>query len=127
MGLDLLVAADIILTVALEPSFESLGMLGLLVLIRTFLHFILELELTGRWPWQSSQEQGMLSEPYCTAAGSGRLEKDVATILKEPLGRWSIGLSHFGPRGLRFLSTDILLSKTVRASGATAAQPRSGR
>lgn len=52
LALDLLVAADIILTVALDLSFESLGMLGLLVLIRTFLHFILELELTGRWPWQ---------------------------------------------------------------------------
>jgi hypothetical protein len=33
------------------------------VLIRTFLHFILELELTGRWPWQSSPEQGIRSEP----------------------------------------------------------------
>jgi uncharacterized membrane protein len=54
LAIDLLVAADIILTVALDLSFESLGMLGLLVLIRTFLHFILELELTGRWPWQRS-------------------------------------------------------------------------
>ena len=52
MALDLLVAADIILTVTLDLSFASLGMLGLLVFIRTFLHFILELELTGRWPWQ---------------------------------------------------------------------------
>jgi uncharacterized membrane protein len=63
LAVDLLVAADIILTVALDLSFESLGMLGLLVLIRTFLHFILELELTGRWPWQSSREQGIRSEP----------------------------------------------------------------
>ena len=52
LSLDLLVAADIILTVTLELSFDTLGMLGLLVLIRTFLHFILELEITGRWPWQ---------------------------------------------------------------------------
>lgn len=52
LALDLLVAADIILTVTLELSFETLGMLGLLVLIRTFLHFILELEVSGRWPWQ---------------------------------------------------------------------------
>jgi uncharacterized membrane protein len=63
LAVDLLVAADIILTVALDLSFESLGMLGLLVLIRTFLHFLLELELTGRWPWQSSREQGIRSEP----------------------------------------------------------------
>jgi uncharacterized membrane protein len=54
LAVDLLVAADIILTVAVDHSFESLGMLGLLVLIRTFLHFVLELELTGRWPWQGS-------------------------------------------------------------------------
>ena len=52
LALDLLVAADIILTVTLELSFETLGMLGLLVLIRTFLHFVLELEVTGHWPWQ---------------------------------------------------------------------------
>ncbi|MEN8753810.1 MAG: DUF1622 domain-containing protein [Desulfobacterales bacterium] len=56
LALDLLVAADIILTVALDLSFETLGMLGLLVLIRTFLHFVLELEVTGRWPWQGSHE-----------------------------------------------------------------------
>jgi uncharacterized membrane protein len=54
LALDLLVAADIILTVALDLSFEALGMLGLLVLIRTFLHFILELEISGRWPWQGA-------------------------------------------------------------------------
>lgn len=54
LALDLLVAADIILTVTLDLTFETLGMLGLLVLIRTFLHFVLELEVTGRWPWQGS-------------------------------------------------------------------------
>jgi uncharacterized membrane protein len=54
LSLDLLVAADIILTVTLELSFETLGMLGLLVLIRTFLHFFLELEVSGHWPWQGS-------------------------------------------------------------------------
>jgi len=54
LALDLLVAADIILTITIDLSFETLGMLGLLVLIRTFLHFVLELEVTGRWPWQGS-------------------------------------------------------------------------
>ena len=63
IAVDLLVAADIILTAALDLSFESLGVLGLLVLIRTFLHFILELELTGHWPWQSSRKHGIRSEP----------------------------------------------------------------
>jgi uncharacterized membrane protein len=55
LALDLLVAADIILTVTLDLSFEALGMLGLLVLIRTFLHFVLELEVSGRWPWQAAR------------------------------------------------------------------------
>ena len=54
--LDIMVAADIILTVTLDLSFEALGALGLLVLIRTFLHFVLEVELTGRWPWQEAKE-----------------------------------------------------------------------
>ena len=53
LGLEFLVAADIIRTVAIEPTFTSLGVLGLIFLIRTFLSFSLELEITGRWPWQS--------------------------------------------------------------------------
>ncbi|MFJ6417362.1 DUF1622 domain-containing protein [Paeniglutamicibacter sp. NPDC091659] len=52
LGLELLVAADIIRTVAVTPTFESMGVLALIVLIRTFLSFTLELEMTGRWPWQ---------------------------------------------------------------------------
>jgi uncharacterized membrane protein len=55
LGLEILVAADIVRTVALEPNFTNLGVLGLLVLIRTFLSWTLELEVTGHWPWQSSQ------------------------------------------------------------------------
>ncbi|MFP5290111.1 MAG: DUF1622 domain-containing protein [Actinomycetes bacterium] len=52
LGLELLVAADIVRTVAIEPTFESLGVLAVLVLIRTFLSLALEVELDGRWPWQ---------------------------------------------------------------------------
>ncbi len=52
LALDVLVAADIILTITIDLSFETLGMLGLLVVIRTFLHFVLELEVSGHWPWQ---------------------------------------------------------------------------
>lgn len=51
LGLELLVAGDIIGTVAIEPTYESLGVLGLIVLIRTFLSFSLEVEITGHWPW----------------------------------------------------------------------------
>ena len=52
LGLELLVAADIIRTVAVTPTLASVGVLGLIVLIRTFLSFSLEVEVTGRWPWQ---------------------------------------------------------------------------
>ena len=53
LGLEILVAADIIKTVALTPTFTSVGVLALLVLIRTFLSWTLALEIEGRWPWQS--------------------------------------------------------------------------
>ncbi|MEO6627930.1 MAG: DUF1622 domain-containing protein [Aquihabitans sp.] len=52
LGLELLVAADIIRTVAVRPTFTSAGVLGIIVLIRTFLSMSLEIELEGRWPWQ---------------------------------------------------------------------------
>jgi uncharacterized membrane protein len=52
LGLELLVAADIIRTVAISPTFESVLLLALIVLIRTFLSWSLELEISGRWPWQ---------------------------------------------------------------------------
>jgi uncharacterized membrane protein len=52
LGLELLVAADIIRTVAVAPTFRSVGVLALIVLVRTFLSFTLEVELGGRWPWQ---------------------------------------------------------------------------
>jgi len=51
LGLELLVAADIINTVAIEPSLQSLLVLAGIVLIRTFLSFSLEVEIEGRWPW----------------------------------------------------------------------------
>ena len=52
LGLEVLVAADIIRTVAISPTFTSVGVLALIVLVRTFLSYSLELELTGQWPWQ---------------------------------------------------------------------------
>ncbi|WP_219416641.1 DUF1622 domain-containing protein [Pseudonocardia nigra] len=57
LGLEFLVAADIIRTVAVEPTFVSVGVLAVIVLIRTFLSFSLELEITGRWPWQKSHDE----------------------------------------------------------------------
>jgi len=54
LGLEFLVAADIINTVAVEPTVQSLIVLAGIVLIRTFLSFSLEVEIEGRWPWQKA-------------------------------------------------------------------------
>lgn len=52
LGLEMLVAADIVKTIALEPSFMSLGVLAGLVVVRTFLSWTLVLEIEGQWPWR---------------------------------------------------------------------------
>lgn len=52
LGLEFLVIADIIGTVAVEPTLQNLGVLAVIVTIRTLLSFSLELEVSGRWPWQ---------------------------------------------------------------------------
>ncbi len=53
LSLEFLVAADIVRTVIIdEPSFERIGVLGFIILIRTFLSWALEVEINGRWPWQ---------------------------------------------------------------------------
>ncbi len=58
LGLELLVAADIIGTVAVDPTLYNLGVLAAIVLIRTFLSFSLEVEIQGRWPWQQARVAG---------------------------------------------------------------------
>jgi len=52
LGLEFLVAADIIRTVAITPTGQSVLVLAGIVLIRTFLSFSLQVEMTGTWPWQ---------------------------------------------------------------------------
>ncbi|MEJ7800751.1 MAG: DUF1622 domain-containing protein [Ilumatobacter sp.] len=52
LGLEILVAGDIVRTVAISPTLTSVAVLGAIVVIRTFLSFALEVELEGRWPWQ---------------------------------------------------------------------------
>jgi uncharacterized membrane protein len=61
LGLEFLIAGDIIRTVAIEPTLEGVGVLAAIVVVRTFLSFSLELEITGRWPWQKPLAE--LSEP----------------------------------------------------------------
>jgi uncharacterized membrane protein len=71
LGLEFLVAADIIRTVAVTPTFQSVGILAVIVAIRTFLSWTLELELEGYWPWQRgktnvSKAKGDTSEQSST-------------------------------------------------------------
>lgn len=66
LGLEFLVAADIIRTVAVTPTLQGVLVLGLIVLIRTFLSMALQVELEGRWPWHRTQE----SKAQATSAGS---------------------------------------------------------
>lgn len=58
LGLEFLVAADIIRTVALEATMQNVVILGLLVVIRTFLSWSLVVEIEGRWPWQATLGKG---------------------------------------------------------------------
>ena len=55
IGLELLVAADIVRSVALDATFASVEVLGLIVLVRTFLSWSLEVEINGTWPWQRAR------------------------------------------------------------------------
>jgi uncharacterized membrane protein len=57
LSLEILVAADVIRTVALEPSLANILGLGLLVVIRTFLSWSLVVEMNGHWPWQSKPSE----------------------------------------------------------------------
>jgi uncharacterized membrane protein len=52
LGLEILVAADVIRTVALEPTWDNIASLGLLVVVRTFLSWSLVVEIEGHWPWR---------------------------------------------------------------------------
>ena len=52
LGLEVLIVADIILTVAIDQTLESAATLGLIVLVRTFLSFSLDIEMDGVVPWR---------------------------------------------------------------------------
>ena len=71
LGLELLVAADIIKTVAVTPTLDSVVVLAVIVLIRTFLSWSLELEISGRWPWQK-RSAGAEAEQEPAVAGEMR-------------------------------------------------------
>jgi uncharacterized membrane protein len=56
LGLEFLIAGDIIRTVVVAPTLENVLILALIVVIRTFLSMALQLEVEGRWPWQQASE-----------------------------------------------------------------------
>jgi uncharacterized membrane protein len=58
LGLELLVAGDIIRTVAVAPTMSNVLVLGMIVVIRTLLSITLQVELEGRWPWQRQPDTG---------------------------------------------------------------------
>ena len=70
LGLEFLVAGDVVRTVALEPTLINVSVLGLLVLIRTFLSWSLAVEIEGRWPWQARTEKGSPAEATKEMVGS---------------------------------------------------------
>lgn len=63
LGLEFLVAGDIIRTVVVSPTLQNVFVLAMIVFIRTFLSIALELELEGRWPWQPPREERRPATP----------------------------------------------------------------
>ncbi len=72
VGLELLVAADIINTVAFELTVQNLALLGGLVVVRTALGWTLTVEVEGHWPWQLPKEPRMESRPGALLADAAR-------------------------------------------------------
>jgi len=62
LGLEFLVAGDIVRTVVIDPTFQSVGILAVIIAIRTFLSVELELEIDGRWPWQQRKQSAANDE-----------------------------------------------------------------
>lgn len=73
LGLELLVAADIIRTIADRPTMQQVFILGGIVLIRTFLSFTLAVELEGKWPWQGGSRR---ADAELLSAEEGRSSRD---------------------------------------------------
>ena len=70
LGLEVLIAADLIRTVAVAPTLDNAITLGIIVLIRTFLSFSLDVEITGSLPWREGSKKAM-SPPAGKESGPG--------------------------------------------------------
>lgn len=57
LGLEILIVADVIETITVKPTFQSLGVLAFLVVVRTVLSWSVALEIEGHWPWQAPAEE----------------------------------------------------------------------
>ena len=74
LGLEVLVAADLIRTIAVEPNLTNLTVLLMLVLIRTFLSWALDVELDGVWPWRKQELAEREAETQAALASKTRAE-----------------------------------------------------
>lgn len=71
LGLEFLVAGDIIKTVAIEPTFDSVTVLAIIVLVRTVLSLSIDVEIDGRWPWDAARQEKVDTEVgHAGASGS---------------------------------------------------------
>jgi uncharacterized membrane protein len=81
LGLEVVVAADIVRTIAVEPTLMSLAVLAGLVLIRTFLSWTLVLEIEGQWPWRrGAQGRSRADLASATAASTANRRSHAATL-----------------------------------------------
>jgi uncharacterized membrane protein len=62
LGLEILVASDIIHTVAVEPTLDNAAVLAVLIVVRTFINWTLIVDLEERWPWQPKHTEATLAE-----------------------------------------------------------------
>jgi len=72
LGLEFLVAGDIIKTVAIEPTFDSVIVLALIVAVRTVLSLSIDVEIDGRWPWEAARQAGMTEATLARTSDSPR-------------------------------------------------------
>lgn len=86
LGLEFLVAGDIIRTVAISPTFTSVGVLALIVVVRTFLSFSLEVEIDGRWPWSKRTGAGDAGEQTTASDAGGQSGTGDAPAGSESVG-----------------------------------------
>jgi uncharacterized membrane protein len=80
LGLEVLIIADIIQTIVVDPSFESVGVLGIIVAIRIVLSFSLEVEIDGAWPWRRARAtlEGVTEHEHVARVNPDRVHDDRA-------------------------------------------------